>query len=247
MGPATHGEDRSTMRKHTTARHSASATMPIAGAILAATATVLLGGCTTSSTPPAAKSTTTSGPTASATTAAGGSPTGASLTSGAPSIGSSSLAGAAGSAPACGGDQLSLSIPLESAGGLFNYMVLEFVNHGAAACTVEGYPGAAVYNATGSAPALNSSRQLTGHVDDQYTSPAPITLAPGATASTILEWVDKPTDGHPYANCVSFRTGTLGITAPNTTQTTHIPLHADVCSDVLIHPLIPGGTGRQTG
>jgi hypothetical protein len=94
--------------------------------------------------------------------------------------------------------------------------------------------------------AINSTRQLTGNVGDTYSAPAPITLAHGATASTILEWIDKPTTGHPDADCLRTGAGTFGITAPNTTRTTYVSLPSDVCSAVLIHPLIPGSTGRQS-
>lgn len=230
------------MRKHTAVRGISSATTPIAGAVLAAAVSVLLGGCTTSSTPPAAQGTAISSPTASATRVTGTSSARASLTPGARSTGSSSS-----TAPACNDAQLSLSTSQSSAAGVFDYFVIEFVNRSSAPCTVEGYPSAAAYGTTSSTPLLDASRQLTGHVDDQYTSPAPITLAPGATASTILEWVDKPTTGHPYANCLRYGAGSFAITAPDTTQTTHVSLPSDVCSDILVHPLIPGATGRQSG
>jgi hypothetical protein len=228
------------MRKHTTARAASSAAMPIAGAVLAAAAAVLLGGCTPSATSAASQSATAT--TASATSATE-TPTGSG--SGASATGSAASTGGAHSAPTCSGTQLSLSTSQDSAAGLFDYIVLEFVNNGSSACTIEGYPGAAAWGVTGSNYALNSTRQLTGNVGDQYTSPAPITLAHGATASTILEWIDKPTAGHPYADCLRHGAGSFGITAPNTTQTTHISLPADVCSAILVHPLVPGTTGRQ--
>jgi hypothetical protein len=222
------------MRKHTTARGASSATMPVVGTVLAAAAAVLLGGCTSSATPPAPQNATTTTSKAISSTET---PTGSGTTL-------TSSTGAAQSSSTCTGTQLSLSTSPDSAGGEFDYIVLEFVNTGSNPCTVEGYPGAAAYGVTSSNYVLNSTRQLSGNVADQYTSPEPITLAHGATASTILEWIDKPTTGHPYADCLRFGAGSFGITAPNTTQTTHISLPSDVCSGILIHPLVPGATGR---
>ena len=225
------------MRKHSTLRTASSAAMlPIAGVVLAAATAALLTGCT-------ASGTTSASPTAAATTPTATSPSQtptASSTFTAP--GSTS---GVQSTPTCTGTQLSLSTSPDSGAGLFDYIVLEFVNAGSATCTVEGYPGAAAWGVTDINPIFNATRQLTGNVGDQYTSPAPITLAHGATASTILEWIDKPTNGHPYADCLRRGAGSFGITAPNTTQTTHISLPADVCSAMLVHPLVPDATGRQ--
>jgi hypothetical protein len=140
---------------------------------------------------------------------------------------------------------LSVSGSQDNAGGPFDYIVIEFTNHGSAACTIEGYPGAAAYRVTGGTAVFDSSQRLTGNVGDQYRQPEPITLAPGANASTILEWTDKPTVAHPDPHCLSYRSGTFHVTAPHATQTTYIPLAADVCADLLVHPLVPGTTGRQ--
>lgn len=223
------------MRKHTAINGT--------GVLAAlAAAAVLIGGCTSSGTPSGAPggTTTSAGGGASAGTSASGTSTAA-----ASSAPATSAAGASAAAPTCTGAQLSLSTSEDSAGGVFDYFVIEFVNKGSGPCTVEGYPGAAAYGVTGSKYVLNSSRQLSGNVSDRYTSPEPITLAPGATASTILEWIDKPIADHPYADCLRAAVGRFGITAPNTTQTTYLALPADVCADILVHPLVPGGTGRQ--
>ena len=235
------------MRKHTALTRTSPATMPIVGAVLAAAAISLLGGCTASTQSSAVQSTTTSGPAVSTATVTPSSPAEAPPTSSARSTGSSSSSSPAQPAPPCDGAQLSLSTSQDSAAGVFDYFVIEFVNQGSAPCTVEGYPGAAAYGVASSTYVLNSSRRLTDNVADHYTSPAPVTLAPGATASTILEWIDKPTASHPYADCLHYGAGTFGITAPNTTQTTHTHLPSDVCSDILVHPLVPGATGRQAG
>lgn len=229
------------MRKHIAVRGNSSAAMPIAGVVLAAAAAVLLGGCTSSSTPSAGPSDTSTATASASTTASTAITVTATVT---PSSGGASSAGSAATGT---GDQLSLSTSQDSAGGIFDYIVIEFVNQSSTPCTVEGYPGAAAYGVTSSNYSINSTRQLSGHVGDHYTAPAPITLAHGATASTILEWVDRPTPGYPYADCLRFGAGSFGITAPNTTQTNHVSLPSDVCSGVLVHPLVPGSTGRQAG
>jgi len=216
---------------------------PIAAA-LATAVTVLLAGCTTSSTVrQGALSAATSGPAPSATTASGSPGAGAMP---APSTSLTASPGAeSAAARACDGASLSLSASHDSAGGPFDYIVIEFTNHGSAACTIEGYPDAAAYGVTSDSYVFNSSRRLTGNVGDQYKAPEPITLSPGASASTILEWTDKPTANHPDPHCLSYREGTFHISAPGTKQTTYIPLAADVCADLLVHPLVPGTTGRQ--
>lgn len=238
------------MRKHTAFRGgTSSAAMPVAGAVLAAAATVFLGGCTSSGTSSTAQGSSASPSTtasAASSAGAGSSTTATSAANATSSTGSSTSTGNAQSAPTCTGSQLSLSTSQDSAGGQFDYIVISFVNHGSAACTVEGYPGAAARGVTSSSYVINSTRQLIGSVGDKYSSPAPITLAPGATASTILEWIDKPTPGHPDADCLGSGAGSFGITAPNTTQTSSIPLSSDVCSALLVHPLVPGSTGRET-
>jgi hypothetical protein len=235
----------------------------IAGVALAvAAAAVLLGGCTSSGTPSPTQSTGNNRPTstggvvttaapgpggATGTGAGTGTATATGTAAGTAPGGGAGSSGGAGSASTCGGDQLSLSTSQVSAAGLFDYIVLAFANSGSSPCTVEGYPGAAAFGVTDSTAYLNATRQLTGNVGAQYTAPAPITLAPGASASTVLEWIYKPTDNHPYADCLRFGAGSFRITAPNTTRTLSISLPADVCSAILVHPLVPGATGRQAG
>ena len=116
---------------------------------------------------------------------------------------------------------------------------LIFTNAGSRTCTLQGYPGAAIMN--GATVVLNSTRTLNGYIgDERQLSSAPlVTLAPGATASAMLEWAAD--SGQP---CVSGGTGTLKVTPPNTTTTTSFgPMtagSAGICSGFEIHPVVAG-------
>ena len=119
---------------------------------------------------------------------------------------------------------------------------LVFTNTGSKTCTMQGYPGAAVMK--GSTTVLNATRSLNGYIgDERQLSSAPVvTLAPGATASAILEYVVDAGEA-----CYKSGTGTLEVTPPNTTSTTSlISLTAGtsgICADFEIHPVVSGTLG----
>jgi hypothetical protein len=113
---------------------------------------------------------------------------------------------------------------------------------------VKGYPGAGVTDHFDKVVVLNATRSQSGYVGGQYSSPVTITLAPGAVASTVLEWLDAPLNGQTPvgANCPGMDDGKLLITPPNTTASTSFSAPANLCADFSVHPLIPGSSGRST-
>jgi hypothetical protein len=159
------------------------------------------------------------------------------------SAGSNATSGSVGNAQAgsasCGGSVISVSAGNGGAATGHHGLPLVFKNTGSRTCTLQGYPGAAIMN--GSATVLNATRTLNGFIgDERQLSSAPlITLAPGASASAMLEWVVDNGE-----KCAPNGTGTLEVTPPNTTATTKLgSLTAGtqgVCADFEIHPLVSG-------
>jgi len=113
-----------------------------------------------------------------------------------------------------------------------------FTNVSNHACTLKGYPGTAIANA---GTVINATRVLNGYRDDQppLKSPPLVTLAPGAAAHAMAEWLTY--NGHA---CYPAGTGTFEITAPDTTNTILLsrPLmgRQGICSSLQINPVLPG-------
>ena len=156
--------------------------------------------------------------------------------------GSSSSAGShavAGGSSACTGTEIKVTLGQSTAGLSHAGVPLVFTNTSSATCTMQGYPGAAIMK--GSTVVLNSTRTLNGYFGDerQLDSAPVVTLAPGATASAMLEYV-----GGAGETCYKSGTGTLEVTPPNTTSTTGlIAMTAGsdgVCADFDIHPVVAG-------
>lgn len=151
--------------------------------------------------------------------------------------------GAAG-ASACQGSVLTLEIKQGSSGMGHTGSVLVFTNTGSKSCTLTGYPGADVtddgrYNW---APRMNATR-VSGGV-----SVKTVDLAPGASASALLEWDVNPQPGAGEtpnaANCAGQAGGYLEITAPNTKATKRSQPPANMCTDLQVFPVVAGTAGQ---
>jgi hypothetical protein len=127
-------------------------------------------------------------------------------------------------------------------------LILLFTNTGSTGCTVAGYPGATVTDngQTDFAPLMDAKRTLTGY-EGGTRSVTTVTLTPGASASAVLEWLAAPADGDDpaAANCPGMAGGYLEITPPNTTAATKFQPPADMCSDLQVHPVVAGSSGRS--
>lgn len=148
--------------------------------------------------------------------------------------------------PACGNKDLKLTIGATSAGMGHDDLSLIYTDIAGHACTLQGYPGAAVVD--GSHLVLNAVRELNGYIGDmQQLGSAPrVTLEPGRTASAVLEWtVDNG------QTCYAKGQGSIEVTAPNTTFTVTVPFiypytvghGAMICSGFEIHPVVAGTIG----
>jgi hypothetical protein len=206
------------------------------------------------STQTAATTSMSAGATQSSGTGAGGGST-ASATSGGASGATASATGNGGSAQnadagsnGCATGHVSVKLGSSDSGLTHRSLVLLFTNSGSSTCTLTGYPGATVTN-NGQydfAPYVNAQRSLSGYLGG-ITTVTTVSLAPGATASAILEWDAAPTDGNEAnaANCPGMAGGYLEITPPNTTAASKFDPPTDMCTDIQIHPVVSGGSGRS--
>jgi hypothetical protein len=219
---------------------AALAAAAISASVLAATA-----GCVGSSTATTASTTGSGGlTTTSATTSAGtvsvpAASTSAASASSAATTAAGTQAAAAGGTPACGNADITVSLGTGDAAMSHDSQVLKFTNSSGRTCTLRGYPGASVIG--GGRTLLDATRELNGYIGDerQLTSPPTVVLAPGKTASAVLEW-----EANAGEKCYSNGSGNLVTTPPNTTRSTSlraITVGAQgVCASFEIHPVVPG-------
>ena len=180
---------------------------------------------------------------ASTTSGAGPSTVAASSTGDSNGNGTSTQTAGGGSSN-CTGGELSLKIDQGSSGMGHTGSVLVFTNTGSSTCTLSGYPGAEVtddgdYNW---ASRMNATR-VSGGV-----AVTAVSLAPGSSASAMLEWDVNPSPGSGgtanAANCAGMAGGYLEITPPNTTATTKSDPPLDMCTDLQVFPVVAGTAGQ---
>lgn len=155
--------------------------------------------------------------------------------------------GAAGPAPECTAADLSVTGGATGAGLGHSALVLLFTNSSSAPCFVQGYPGVALQLSGGGV--YNAERTMTGYMGgDAAPSPTRVSLAPGATASAVIEWLDAPQDGGAVttADCTGYAAVGLLVTAPDQTSSTELgaPGALPVCWGFEVHPIVPGSGGR---
>ncbi|MDT0264600.1 DUF4232 domain-containing protein [Jatrophihabitans lederbergiae] len=128
------------------------------------------------------------------------------------------------SAPAQGGD---------SHGGV----IVIFTNTACMACTIYGYPGAAVLDKSGR-QIVQATRTLSGYLGGcRCATPEHLRLDHSQSASAIVEGDNGGGD-----ECL--RGVAILATPPNTTKPTRIPLQAYSCH-VQVHPVVRGTAGTK--
>lgn len=217
-------------RIHRRARRTArlrGVTVTVAAVVLGGSATVLVAGAhhTGPQTPATATTSTAATPTTPATNP---SPTPTTTPTG------------AGSTCLTAGLSLRLGAAQGAAGS--SYQPIVFTNTSAHPCTMYGYPGVAFIDTpTGrqvGSPAARSSQH----------PPRTITLAPGASASAVLQIVNPY--NYPTATCQPQPVTAVRIYPPGNTTATDLPLTraATACStsvtQLLIQATVPGTTGQ---
>lgn len=209
----------------------------VLAAIVATAAAVVATGCTASGAAPAPP------PSPSATAAPS-----ASGTSGGNAAGVAG-SGATTSSLECAAADLRITTAAAGAAAGHSSLVLLFTNSGSASCFVQGYPGAAVRLPGGRA--YNAVRVMTGYMGgDAAPSPVQVRLAPGVTASALIEWLHFPHDGSASvtaADCAGDGAVRLLVTAPDQTASTMLAPPAAVspiCWGFEVHPVVAGSAGQ---
>ena len=210
------------------------------GALLAAL--LLMVGCSSGTAHVAASATgtttvsTTATRTATTTVAA---PAPTRTSSAAPTRSSSAVTSKPAPGPAaCTNAQLAVSSAPASGGDSHGGIVVRFTDTGAA-CTLFGYPGAAVVDAAGH-QIVQATRTPRGYLGGcGCTRPSTVRLGHGQAAAALIEGDNGGGD-----ECLAGRA--LLVTPPNTTKATRIAFQAYSCH-VQVHPVIAGVAGSTTG
>jgi hypothetical protein len=126
--------------------------------------------------------------------------------------------------------------------------VIVFTNKGQSTCTLSGYPGVAGLDANGNQVA-QAQRTISGYLGGlpMGASPPNVSLAPGNTASAIVEGTDDPVGT--ATTCPYY--SALLVTPPNLTESTRVtvaglgsnPSGLAGCSPIEVHPVVPGSGG----
>ena len=209
----------------------------LAAIVATAAAVVVATGCAASGTVPAPP------PSPSVTDAPG--------TSGASSGNATGVtgSGSATSTQECAAADLTVTTGAAGAAAGHSSLVLLFTNSGSASCFVRGYPGVAVQLPGGRV--YNAVRAMTGYMGgDAAPSPVRVQLAPGVTASALIEWLHFPQDGSTAvtaADCAGHGAVRLLVTAPDRTAPATLAPPAPVspiCWGFEVHPIVAGSAGQ---
>jgi hypothetical protein len=145
-------------------------------------------------------------------------------------------------APICATSETSITTSSGGVGMSHVGLVLRFLNLGVIPCRMSGYPTVVLIGASGSRAITvtkTPSGYLGGLAPGTGTSPE-VTIEPGQSASSLLEGVDF--GGTNQNACPIVRS--LLVAPPTDAQSVRVATRFDGCTDVEIHPVIAGTTGR---
>lgn len=116
-----------------------------------------------------------------------------------------------------------------------------FRNSGSTTCRLTGYPGVDAVGGDGRtlAHAERTPRGYLGGVA-QGARPSAVTLRPGGVASALVEASGFRADG---ASCTAY--ARLVVTPPDDVRSVRLRWDTDSCSDLEVHPVVAGATGRS--
>jgi uncharacterized protein DUF4232 len=153
---------------------------------------------------------------------------------------------ATGRPAACPVTQLEISVSDtgRGEGGMgHSSSALVFRNIGAATCVLRGYPGVTGLDARGRgvAPARQTLRGYLGGLDPAATTPPTVTLAPGRSASALVEALNAAPDG---TACTPFPALRVGV--PGGQASVTVPWgNASGCAHLQVHPFVPSSDGHM--
>ena len=140
--------------------------------------------------------------------------------------------------PACMFSQLAVTSGSPGVGLGHVGVVLLFKNTGTEACSLFGYPGVAGLNAEG-VQVTQAERTLNGYLGGAGQIASEVVIAPGESASAIVEGTDNPVGN--ATSCPTY--SRLLVTPPNTTRSVTIDISLPGCSGLQVHPVVTGTTG----
>ena len=143
----------------------------------------------------------------------------------------------------CSGGHLAVAAGEGTAGLGHEGVVLLFRNVGSTVCALHGYPGVAGLN-SGGRQVTQARRTPSGYLGGLafgQTTPPNVVLAPGQTASALVEGTDVPMGNE--MSCPSYPS--LLVTPPNTTSSVPVSASLPGCSGLAIHPVVPGTGGSE--
>jgi hypothetical protein len=109
------------------------------------------------------------------------------------------------------------------------YYTLEFTNVSDRACRLYGYPEVSAFTDSRVSGGRATRGQIgSAAIRDTSVRPQPVTLAPGATAHSILRVI--VTGGTQPVGCAQVTAEALRVTLPRQDRSAFVPVHIPVCS-----------------
>jgi len=120
-------------------------------------------------------------------------------------------------------------------------VLIDFENTSSAACTLYGYPGAAIVDDAGAQirQATRSLRGPLGGLPDSQDTPPRVQLQPHTFAAALVEGVDQKQAGAAQAGCDAPDYPQILITPPNTTTPVPFTVGWPKCYSFTVHPVRP--------
>jgi hypothetical protein len=145
-------------------------------------------------------------------------------------------------APICTSSELAITASPDGVGLSHVGLMLRFRNLDFIPCRMSGFPSVVLVAASASRNGVAAETPFgyLGGLTPGAGTPPLVTLEPGQFASSLLEGVDV--EGKTQRACQSI--ASLLVTPPTAAQSVRVATSFDGCSDVEIHPVLSGTTGR---
>ncbi|HKD98593.1 MAG TPA: DUF4232 domain-containing protein [Micromonosporaceae bacterium] len=143
----------------------------------------------------------------------------------------------------CEQDGVTVSVTGEEAGLGNRAVVLIFTNRNDRACSMRGYPGVVALDIHGKQMA-KAAETIAGYMGGVMngSEPPDVVLPPGGSASAMVEALGfDQSDG---SACTRYYTLVVSVPGYNGTLPSEVPWGNDGCSELQVHPVVPGVDGR---
>ncbi|MCL2394528.1 MAG: DUF4232 domain-containing protein [Acidimicrobiaceae bacterium] len=144
----------------------------------------------------------------------------------------------------CRGSNVAVSVGARDTAPGHAGLTLLFRNTGSTACRFLGYPDVAGLDLRGRqvVQAKRTARGYLGGLPFGTRTPPVVVLAPGQTASAMVESTDVSRGA--ATGCAAYPA--LLVTPPNTSTATRVPQPLPSCSPLYIHPIVVGESGTSS-